>query len=176
MKKNILSFVSAFLLFTAYSNISVNAATVKENTSGEDSTCETYSTKKACEDQVMQVGSYGTFQNPHVGDIFSWIYFKVDKVDAAGDRIWCNQLGNWIPAYPLTKTTSDGYITSNQVFKVGDHFIFNHGSSFKYDFVFKIYGVDAPTDSVLIKIKKNASTYVNTWVYAKPMWELCMTN
>lgn len=171
MKKHSFIFISCFLLLLPF-YFNVNAATVKDDME-DNSSCEVYSTKKACDDQIMQVGSYGTFQHPHTGDIFAWIIFKVNKVDAAGDRVWCDQLGNWIPAYPLTKTTSSGSRTDNQVFKVGDYFIFNHGSSFKYDYIFKIYGVDAPTDSVLIKIKKNSSTYVNTWVYAKPMLELC---
>ncbi|MBS6179170.1 hypothetical protein MKC91_08630 [[Clostridium] innocuum] len=172
MKKHILIFISCLLLIFPF-HFNVNAATVKEGAT-DNSSCETYATRKACDDQVMQVGSYGSFQYPHTGDIFSWVIFKVNKVDAAGDRVWCNQLGNWIPAYPLTKTTSSGSRTENQVFKVGDYFIFDHGSSYKYDHIFKIYGVDAPTDSVLIKIKKNSSTYVSTWVYAKPMLEHCL--
>ncbi|MCR0278755.1 hypothetical protein MKA40_20470 [[Clostridium] innocuum] len=166
--------IIGFVLFPK----SISAATVEDD-GNENSANVCYSTRAAnCSNQVFRVGEIGNFMTgPYTHKVF-----KVNKVDAAGDKIYCNEIGNWIPAYPLIETNTSGATSGDQILRVGEHFIINAslGGDFKgktstKPWAWKIRGVDAPTDSVLINIKDKWGNWISTWVYAKPMHEWCDT-
>lgn len=104
-------------------------------------------------DQIFEVGSYAELMGVH----------RVDQVLADRDSIWCKELtgdgGNSIQAAPLIKCSADGVRTSNQVFKVGDHFY--------CDEKFLVLGVDAATDAIQINVGGRV-----IWAYAKPFDEV----
>lgn len=100
---------------------SISAATVVDE--GNENNTNACSTTKAgsCSDQIFRVGEIGNFMvGPYTHKVF-----KVNKVDAAGDKIYCNEIGNWIPAYPLIETNSSGASSGDQVLRVGEYFIIN---------------------------------------------------
>lgn len=125
-------------------------------------------------DQIFRVGEYGMFAVPNSGGA---VILTVNQVDAAGDKIYCNELGAWIPAYPLTEVNSSGYPSGDQVLRVGEKFIIANSpdglvfNGNKRPDIFKIYNVDAPSDSVQIHMMDKWGKVNSVWVYAKPMYE-----
>ena len=108
---------------------SISAATVESD--GNENNTNVCSTSRAanCSDQVFRVGEIGNFMTgPYTHKVF-----KVNKVDAANDKIYCNEIGNWIPAYPLIETNASGATSGDQILRVGEHFIINAslGGDFK---------------------------------------------
>lgn len=97
-------------------------------------------------------------------------------MDATGDKIYCNNLGDRLLACPLTEVNNIGLKDGNQILRVGESFILDHSEDSDYDFcfslaTFKVYNVDAPSDSIQIHLKNEWCNINNVWVYAKPLEE-----
>lgn len=176
--KKICNLLFALFLF-AFSAISTNAATVRDSDGANTANLRSYYDPT---DQIFRVGEYAIFGYQIwdcVGDQTCkspYRIFTVDAVDAAGDKIYCNELGNWLPAYPLTEVDSLGWKSGDQIFRVGEKFILDNSEDHDFDScnrlaVFKVYNVDAPSDSIQIHLKDKWGTINNVWVYAKPVNE-----
>lgn len=164
----ILSVLTLSFMFTPYQT---KAATVIDNGDSAEGSCSTYASAGSCV-QIFKKWHIGVF-----GEATRTNYvFKVSKVDAAGDRIYCDRLGNWIPAAPLIETNSKGDSQGNQILAVGEYFIIPQhegDAKYKYNTYFYIHNIDAPTDSVQVYFKDKWGNTIPTWVYAEPMTRIC---
>lgn len=141
--------------------VSTHAATVIEEGGNGPVTC---AVSYPCK-QVFKVGDVGNFRD--INPPYALRTFRVDAVDAAGNRIWSNRLGAWLPAGPLRETDSHAQTSGDQILRVGERFTI-HGGDIHDGEMFLIHAIDIPTDSVKIKI---GTQYV--WVYAEPMFKFC---
>lgn len=154
------------------SMLAVQGATVKD-----DSKRDVRSYYDSC-DQIFRIGEYAMFGAPNSDVIFT---FTVDAVDAANDKIYSEKLGNWLPAYPLMEVDDFGRPTGDQIFRVGEKFAILQSPDNLYfngnlrPDIFKVYNVDAPTDSIQIHLEDKWGNILPVWVYAAPVTEYSPT-
>lgn len=166
--KKLIQFLLATSMLLCGFVATTNAATVRDS---EGPSNRAY--YDAC-DQIFRVGEYGMFARPN-SDVA--VLLTVNKVDAAADKIYCDQLGAWLPAYSLTEADPAGHPAGDQILRVGEKFIIANSpdnlsfNGHKESFVFKIYNVDAPSDSVQIHLMDKWGKINAVWVYAAPMYE-----
>lgn len=118
-------------------------------------------------DQILRVGEYIMFTIVAEGGFKN---YRVDSVDAAGDQVYSNELGAWIPAYSCVETSQYGGATGDQILSVGEYFtIPRSGDGLNASFT--VLAVDGPSNAVKVNIKNKWRNWVPTWVNATPLIE-----
>lgn len=174
--KKLIKFLLATSMLLCGFVATANAATVRDD---EGPSSRAYYDPT---DQILRTGEYLIFGQQIWDCVGStqcqspYRIFTVNQVDATGDRIYCNELGAWLPAYPLTEVNNLGWKSGNQILAVGEKFIISESPDSDYKScnshpIFKVYNVDAPSDSVQIHLKNKSGSIQAVWIYAAPTTE-----
>ena len=121
-------------------------------------------------DDILQPGEYAQFSPRNSG----MTSYRVDKVDAAKDLIYNNNLKAWLPAWSLIEvyqSSVGGTGSLDQILRVGEYFHPDGKFAQIHNLGFYVYANNATANTVKLKFKDKWVKDVYVWVNAGPLYE-----